>query len=137
MEILPVVFQIISELKSLNTNYHLSNIQFLVLDQITDRLPTRSFNKSILKLPDNVVLADQSFNTSQGLDILLGVTRIFYQCLSGEPKQLGEDLPILQTTKFGWILAGSLPNLRRRNRKESLVISVLLIWKTNYSNFGN
>jgi len=60
-----------------------------------------------LKIPDHVVLADNQFNNSDGIDILVG-GGIFYELLCPNQIKLGPEMPILQQTQLGWIIAGNL-----------------------------
>ncbi|XP_050303742.1 uncharacterized protein LOC126741390 [Anthonomus grandis grandis] len=103
---------VLSKIKSLDNSY-ITDADFLVLDRITDKLPSQTFNKSIVNLPDNVVLADQTFNVSKTVDLLLGVS-IFYQVLGTVKQELGPQLPILYQTSFGWILSGPI-SLYKKN----------------------
>lgn len=92
-----------------------SNINILVVENITSRLPQMAFDISQLKLPSNIRLADPSFGDSAEIDFLLGA-EIFFSCLEGDQIKLGSRLPILQNTKFGWVLAGPLDFEMARNK---------------------
>lgn len=83
------------------------NINCLVLPKITDRLPVMSFDKGLLPIPENVRLADPQFNISSDIDILLG-SNAFWAAVKGEQIRLGSNLPILQKTEFGFVIAGNL-----------------------------
>ena len=91
---------------SLNTNYKQFS-QFLVLDKITDKIPSCSFDISKLQIPDYVTLADKNFNVNGDIDMLLGA-HVFYDTLCTGQILLGKNLPILQNSKFGWIVAGNM-----------------------------
>lgn len=58
-------------------------------------------------MPENIQLADSDFCNSNEIDILIG-TELFFHCLNGKKIILGENSPILQNTKFGWVLVGPL-----------------------------
>ncbi|XP_030757751.1 uncharacterized protein LOC115883521 [Sitophilus oryzae] len=79
----------------------------LILEYITDKLPIMSFNKDVLKIPANISLADPKFNTSNIIEVLLG-SSIFWSIMGSNQVQLGPNMPILQETKFGYIIAGNL-----------------------------
>jgi len=98
-----VSFLTSTDIKSFNNQYK-TNVNFLVIDKITGRLPSQSFQESVLKLP-NINLADSDFNISSEVDILLGVS-IFYQSLLPQKRELGKNMPILQETYFGWVVTG-------------------------------
>ncbi|EFA13691.1 hypothetical protein TcasGA2_TC000146 [Tribolium castaneum] len=84
------------------------NLHCLVIQKITEKLPIISFDKNILNLPPDVVLADPNFNVSSEIDLLMSASLAF-QILRGEPISLGNDnLPIIHNTQFGWVVAGNL-----------------------------
>lgn len=76
-----------------------------VLPQITNDLPTNTFNKNILSIPPNIKLADENFHLSSPIDILLGVD-IFWEIVLPEQIRLGSHQPFLQNTFLGWVIAG-------------------------------
>lgn len=92
------------------------NINCLVLPQITDRLPLVSFNKSILNIAELQNMADPKFNIQSDIDMLLG-SSIFWQIIGTEQKSLGKNLPVVQSSKFGWIIAGNL-NVKSQSRAD-------------------
>lgn len=93
-------------IKSHTTDFSM-DIKCLVLPRITDRLPLISFNKTILNLPINIVLADPNFNIKNEIDMLLG-SEVFWSILGSQRKELGKNMPILQDSALGWIIAGNL-----------------------------
>lgn len=80
---------------------------FGILEVITDELPKRSFGKRLIQWPSFVKLADPGFNMSDKIDMLIG-SSIFYDILHKGKIDLGLDNPILQNTRLGWILGGSV-----------------------------
>lgn len=82
-------------------------ISCLVLPKITEDLPTMSFNKTSVKLPANIKMADPNFNKAGPIDILLG-SSIFWQLMCVGQIQLNDSRLTLQKTVFGWVIAGSL-----------------------------
>ncbi|XP_050305074.1 uncharacterized protein LOC126742475 [Anthonomus grandis grandis] len=84
------------------------DLNCVVLDKITNALPTLSVDKEKLKIPSNIVLADSFFNIPSKIDILIGA-EVFYELLSYGQIKIEENLPILQKTCFGWIVSGRLP----------------------------
>nr|CAH7748484.1 unnamed protein product [Callosobruchus chinensis] len=96
-----------TEIKSLNNDYSVK-LTFLVLDEITECMPNFPFNKTELKIPKTVKLADSNFYLSSTIDILLGAG-IFFDLLCSGRIKLGENLPVLQQTLLGWIISGPLP----------------------------
>lgn len=85
-----------------------ARLSFFILNNINGKLPVYSFEKRILNIPNNLILADPQFNSSHDIDILLGATT-FYDLLGNERIKLGEGLPILQESLLGWIVAGEMP----------------------------
>ncbi|KAJ8980329.1 hypothetical protein NQ317_008037, partial [Molorchus minor] len=89
------------------------NISCVVLPKITQQLPINSFDKSILDLPNKIQLADPEFNISSKIDILLGVS-LFYKIMCMRQLQR-RNQPVLQKTKFGWVVGGDLCHPRTKN----------------------
>lgn len=84
-----------------------SNISCLVIPKITDPLPAVSFDKTQIKLPKHIILADPSFNQSGEIDLLLG-SEIFWKVIRNNQFQLGKSMPTLHDTQFGWVVAGDI-----------------------------
>lgn len=83
-----------------------TNLKCLVVPEITGQLPNVTVNVSNLNLPD-VDLADPNFFDPSDIDMLLGAD-IFYDILLTGKFRLGPNMPVLQSTKLGWIVAGPL-----------------------------
>lgn len=79
---------------------------FLLYDKITDNLLQVSFDLMAQNLPNNVYLANNRLNISHPIDILLGVNG-FYNVLCVGQIKLGTNLPVLQRTKFVWVVSGN------------------------------
>lgn len=87
-----------------NINDYSERISCLVLTKITQSIPTFSFDISNWGIPQNLKLADESFNLQSDIDILLGVD-IFYKILL--MKQIRKQgIPTLQKTRLGWVVGG-------------------------------
>lgn len=67
--------------------------------------PEPEIDTSSWKIPSNIVLADNEFNKSKQIDLLLG-TESFFSLLSVGQIKLGNNLPILQKTLLGWVVSG-------------------------------
>nr|CAH7735528.1 unnamed protein product [Callosobruchus chinensis] len=111
-----IVSKTFSDIKSFNDNYVNNKVEFLILDKITERLPSIGFDTSELKLPPGIQLSDTSFNVPSEIDILLGAG-LFYQILRHGTRSLGPNKPVLQNTVFGWVLSGNLV-LNNANHKK-------------------
>lgn len=82
------------------------DVDCLVLKRITDKLPSVSFNKSKMNIPQNLRLADPNFHISGEVDMLIGATVFWESLCVGQIKATVEH-PVIQKTLFGWILGGS------------------------------
>ncbi|XP_072400921.1 uncharacterized protein [Diabrotica undecimpunctata] len=107
----------VNEVMSCINNFKM-NITCLVLPVITEKLPLVSFNKKHLQIPSHLKLADPQFNQSSQIDILLG-SNVFWQLLAVGQIKLRPNMPTLQKTQLGWIIAGDL--LLSRGRSNSTV----------------
>lgn len=101
------------ELMSRVNNFK-TKISCLVLPEITTPLPAVKLNVSGLKVPNNITLADPTFYEPNSIDILIGVD-LFWQLLSDGNITLGKGNPVLQNTKFGWIISGNTNRLMKNN----------------------
>lgn len=80
---------------------------FLVVDVIVGRYPTTHLNTSGLRIPENLTLADPTFDRPGEIDILIG-NGIFWDLLCVGRIKLAKGQPTLQKTHLGWIIAGEL-----------------------------
>lgn len=101
------------ELKSCNSSFN-KGVFCLVLPEITGDLPTISFDKERIKIPDNLIteLADPCFNEKGSIDILLG-SDIFWEILGTNKITLDCGL-ILYNTRLGYIMSGNVSVLRNK-----------------------
>ncbi|XP_023310042.1 uncharacterized protein LOC111691441 [Anoplophora glabripennis] len=92
--------------RSRHNNFSTS-ISCLVIPEITNQLPEFSFNLSQVEIPQHLRLADPQFNKASRVDMLIGAD-IFWNLLCAAQINLGSNKPVLQKTKFGWIVSGPL-----------------------------
>lgn len=92
--------------QSIYSNYS-TTLTCYVLPQITGCIPAQSINISSWNIPSNVDLADDRFNVPSDIDLLIGASH-FWDLLKPAKIRLGKNLPILQETVLGWIVAGPL-----------------------------
>ncbi|XP_055623452.1 uncharacterized protein LOC129766875 [Toxorhynchites rutilus septentrionalis] len=87
-------------------------MNFLVLPKVTVNLPTATVNTKGWSIPNGIKLADPAFFESKAVDLVLGIEAFFEFFESGKRETLGENLPILTESVFGWIVCGglSVPN---------------------------
>lgn len=93
-------------LHSLTGSFNMQ-LKCLVIPQITGNLPNAEINASELNLPPNIQLADPSFHHSSEVDLLLGA-EVFFDIINTQQIKLGPNMPTLQSSKLGWIIAGPL-----------------------------
>ncbi|XP_052565835.1 uncharacterized protein LOC120412439 [Culex pipiens pallens] len=107
------------------------DMRFLVLPKVTVSLPTSNINTAGWTIPDNVVLADPTFSVSKGVDMVLGIESFFDFFETGRKISLGEELPALNESVFGWVVCGGIAdsgesiritcNVSARDKLEALV----------------
>jgi len=110
-------------IKSKHSNFQI-NVQCLVIPKIAKDLPSKEIDKNGLSIQPNVQLADIDFNKRNPIDVLIGA-EFFFDLLVNGKHDLGENGPILQNTKLGWIVAGPVCRNKDGDDKESQVINVL------------
>ncbi|XP_053699086.1 uncharacterized protein LOC128746060 [Sabethes cyaneus] len=82
-----------------------SSMNFLILPSLTRILPTTNVDVSKWVLPRNLPLADPKFNIAHDVDMIIGI-KSFFTILEDEQITLGNGLPILRKTVFGYVVAG-------------------------------
>lgn len=100
-------------IRSMYNNFTAS-ISCLVLTKITEKLPTVSVNKNAINIPANLSLADPNFNMSSEVDMLLG-SDVFWSVIRDGKRHLGKNMPVLQNTQLGWVIAGNFSVGTREN----------------------
>ncbi|XP_050293738.1 uncharacterized protein LOC126734245 [Anthonomus grandis grandis] len=93
-------------LKSSNSPFK-TNVQCLIIPDITDSLPTHSISPGFLEIPSFIKLADPKFFESSRIDMLLGAA-IFWRLLRKGVRHLGPNMPVLQESHLGWYISGPL-----------------------------
>ncbi|XP_026331510.1 uncharacterized protein LOC113238873 [Hyposmocoma kahamanoa] len=95
-----------AHIQSLSENFT-AKLDFLVLNEITDNLPRKYFDKNKLQIPSTMRLADPTFNIPSHIDVLLGAD-IFWHIVGGQQKPLANKPTMLIESKLGWVIAGSV-----------------------------
>nr|CAI5818586.1 unnamed protein product [Callosobruchus analis] len=93
-------------IKSRVTSFE-TELLFLVVPVITERLPLVSFNKQSINYPKNIRLADENFHLSKTIDVLLGAG-VFFDLLGAGKIRLGKHMPMFIETSLGWICSGNI-----------------------------
>ncbi|XP_033229717.1 uncharacterized protein LOC117181262 [Belonocnema kinseyi] len=82
-----------------------ANLQCLVTPQITVKLPQVPLDGKQVNIPENIRLAGPCFERTSDIDLLIGAG-VFLKVIDGGQINLGKNKPVLQKTKFGWIVGG-------------------------------
>jgi len=120
------VNQIISQVKdmikiSIRSRFYeyQKNINCLILQRITDPIPSISAGEHNFNISPNLRLADSDFHVSADVDLLLGA-EVFWNILCVGQIKATIEHPVLQKTLLGWILGGTTAQLQFRNEKRTL-----------------
>lgn len=93
-------------IKSRQSNYQM-NAHCLVVPTVTKQLPSVEIDRNAVEIPGNLKFADAGFYKPGSIDMLIGA-EYFFDLL--ETKKIeGVKRPVLLNTKFGWIIARSIP----------------------------
>uniref|UniRef100_A0A1I8PSD1 DUF1758 domain-containing protein n=1 Tax=Stomoxys calcitrans TaxID=35570 RepID=A0A1I8PSD1_STOCA len=77
----------------------------MVVSTITDYQPGITLETSNWNIPKNIQLADPSFDKPDRIDILIGA-ELFFDLMSVGQIKIAANLPVLQKTLLGWVVAG-------------------------------
>ncbi|XP_062713603.1 uncharacterized protein LOC134290470 [Aedes albopictus] len=99
------------------------DMEFLILPRVTADLPTTSIQRACWEIPEGLNLADPAFFNSKTVDIVLGIQYFFAFFKTGNEIDLGNGLPMLTESVFGWVVSG-LVNTDRFNPKISCNMAV-------------
>ncbi|XP_055613269.1 uncharacterized protein LOC129759772 [Uranotaenia lowii] len=83
-------------------------MNFLILPKVTVDLPTSSVDTDGWRIPDGIRLADPSFFVSTKVDLVLGIEFFFEFFQTGKNMCIGDNLPTLTDSVFGWVVSGGL-----------------------------
>lgn len=101
---LKIAFKTQTTIRSRINNFETS-LEFLISPQISGYHPSETVVSADLMIPRNIKLAELEFHRARGVDMLLGA-EAFFSLLSVGQIRLGDNLPTLQKTLFGWIVSG-------------------------------
>jgi hypothetical protein len=92
---------------SKDNNYY-NAVTCFILPNLTGNMPSSVIDITTLKLPKDIVLADNEFNIPGRIDMLIGSD--LYPCLMKNGRYTrGKNHPFIQETHFGWSLLGRVP----------------------------
>ncbi|XP_072400311.1 uncharacterized protein [Diabrotica undecimpunctata] len=121
---------------STNNKSNKLNMSCYVLDRITTPLPQTHIPLELLEIPHNISLADSEFFSTSSIDILIGADK-YYELITDGIVRLGKNLPVLQNTFFGWIVAGSVPHNHLQNKRVSLFTQTSNVISENTSSLNS
>lgn len=81
-----------------------AEIDCIVTDQITGKIPAVTIKHQIFRLPAGLELADPRFNVVADVDMLIGAD-LFWRLLCIGQVSPTVDHSIFQKTRFSWVLA--------------------------------
>ncbi|XP_052749871.1 uncharacterized protein LOC128200456 [Galleria mellonella] len=105
-------------MRSKTNEYNTSTrIKCFILPCITSSLPSTHIDSATLSIPDDICLADPTFNSPSAIDLLIGAD-VFWDLLDEGRLRLPSG-PYLQKSKLGWLLSGPLliPNNNLHSNK--------------------
>ncbi|XP_072395063.1 uncharacterized protein [Diabrotica undecimpunctata] len=114
-----------------------TSLSCLVVNSICDRIPAYSFDIGNLDIPRHLRLADPDFHVASKIDILIGVDT-FWKILCVGQFSLGPSAPVMQKTRFGWIVSGqfndkresvSYCNFSRNDSSSDLNVQLQKFWE--------
>ncbi|KZC14872.1 hypothetical protein WN55_07552 [Dufourea novaeangliae] len=86
-------------------NNHSQVLTFLLINKVSQHVPTTPIDRNALNVPQNLPLADPRFHESAEVDGLLGA-QIFWDLLSLGCIKLATNDTKLHKTKLGWVVVG-------------------------------
>ncbi|XP_058816948.1 uncharacterized protein LOC131680246 [Topomyia yanbarensis] len=97
--------QLTAMIESKSTPYS-TKLEFLILKRPTVNLPTVPIDISAWNLP-KLSLADPRFHIPSDIDMVVG-GEAYHELHPGSKRSLGEGLPLLIETVFGWTVSGKI-----------------------------
>jgi len=91
-------------LMSRHTDWH-TTLNCAILSHITGTTPSTKLDRSTWKIPKDIKLADEEFDQTGGIDLLIGAD-LFYEMLRSGRRTHPGNYPVLQETVLGWTLSG-------------------------------
>ncbi|XP_055623256.1 uncharacterized protein LOC129766692 [Toxorhynchites rutilus septentrionalis] len=80
-------------------------LEFIVMEKVTNDLPTCTVDTSDWVIPENVRLADPSFAIKGPIDIVIGA-QVFFDLIRNGHFKIAHDKPVLQNSVLGWLVSG-------------------------------
>jgi len=96
-------------LRARHIDWH-NTIQCAILSNITGTTSYTKLDTSSWNISKDIKLADEQFDQSGSIDLLLG-DDLFYDMLRSGRRTRPDNYPVLQETVLGWTLSGRNPAL--------------------------
>ncbi|XP_066589313.1 uncharacterized protein [Prorops nasuta] len=106
-------------IKSRHSDFKKSFI-FFVVSKIADFSPVEMIPRNKINIPAHLKLADPDFDKPNSVDMLLGVGPTLSMFCNGQI--ITDQELIIQKTRLGWIIGGSL-NIQRPNRVSTCLLT--------------
>nr|XP_029720522.1 uncharacterized protein LOC109399035 [Aedes albopictus] len=101
-----VKFRVSATVMSRTTDCVLS-LDFLIVPRVTAALPAMQLDASDWPIPNQLQLADPNFSCTSRVDMLIGA-EVFYELMESGKIRMTDELPLLQESRLGWLVAGSV-----------------------------
>jgi Pao retrotransposon peptidase/Family of unknown function (DUF5641)/Protein of unknown function (DUF1759)/Putative peptidase (DUF1758)/Integrase zinc binding domain len=109
-----------------------TKITCAIMDKITCCLPHVRVDTTEINIPTNVTLADANYFTPSAIQLLIGAD-VYFDLLLPGLISLGKNLPTLQNSRLGWLIAGHVPT-RNFSLKNNTHFSVSLFSNSDHTN---
>ena len=76
-----------------------------MFQEISEMMPAIPIDKTAIRIPDDIFLADPAFHELSEIDILIGAEHFYNLMREGKIRVKGQSA-VFQETDLGWIFAG-------------------------------
>ncbi|XP_052757764.1 uncharacterized protein LOC128202232 [Galleria mellonella] len=120
---------------SVNSSFNMT-ANFYVVEKITCKHPQTKLDIRQLKLPPNIVLADDQFNVPSEINLLMGADIFFHVIMPNEPERpwsrnlhrplpSQDDItPCIINTRFGYIIGGSMLEYQQASKQVTSLLCI-------------
>ncbi|XP_058827050.1 uncharacterized protein LOC131687034 [Topomyia yanbarensis] len=99
--------QIHTTIRSRSSSF-VCSMTLLVLPKVTANLPTTTVSTRGWDIPEGIILADPAFYQTNSVDLIFGIQSFFGFFRTGKAIPLGDGLPLLTESVFGWVVSGEV-----------------------------
>ncbi|XP_052751692.1 uncharacterized protein LOC113513303 [Galleria mellonella] len=120
---------------SVNSSFNMT-ANFYVVEKITCKHPQTKLDIRQLKLPPNIVLADDQFDVPSEINLLMGADIFFHAIMPNVPEQprsrnlhrplpsQGDITPCIINTRFGHIIGGSMLEYQQASKQVTSLLCI-------------